>query len=261
MRLSRLLPAALFLIPALAANAVEIVIFESDFDEDGVLPSDSGIFYTTGPGSPVESDVYSVSDGLLTQTQLGQSGRAYYQVWDEVNPGYAGPLPDSTLDLVIDARVRINAIDAQTGVFLQAFDGVDIFSLNWQPGGLCFGLGGNTAGTPCPDEFTILVDEFDQFHDYRLETSGGSGVYSIFIDDVLRLTTTAVGQTTFDGRGFGFGNGLFGPGGANADFDFIRISQFDSSGGPPVPVPEPGTLALLSFGLFGMSLATRRKKA
>ncbi len=178
-----------------------------------------------------------------------------------MNPGYAGPLPDPTLDLVIEARVRINAIDAQTGVFLQAFDGVDIFNLFWQPGGLCFGLGGDTAGTPCPDEFTLLVDDLDQFHDYRLETSGGSGVYSIFIDDVLRLTTTAVSQTTFDGRGFSFGNGLFGPGGANADFDFIRISQFDDSDEPMTPVPEPGSLALLGLGLFAMNLARRRKKA
>ena len=85
-------------------------------------------------------------------------------------------------------------------------------------------------------------------------------MYSLFVDDILRLTTTAVGQNTFDGRGFSFGNGLFGQGGASADFDFIRITQFDPAGGPPVSVPEPGVLTLLGIGLAGLGLARRRRK-
>lgn len=39
------------------------------------------------------------------------------------------------------------------------------------------------------------------------------------------------------------------------------FTQFrETDGGPTVGVPEPGTLALLSIGLFGMRLARRRQK-
>ena len=50
--------------------------------------------------------------------------------------------------------------------------------------------------------------------------------------------------------------------GVTGSFDsFILTQQISQVSAVPVPVPEPGTLALFGIGLFGMGLARRRNKA
>jgi hypothetical protein len=76
------------------------------------------------------------------------------------------------------------------------------------------------------------------WHTYRLYTPGNSNQVQLYIDNRLRLTTTAQPDTTHNG--FDWGDGLSLPGnGANVDWDYVRVYQGDRPPiGPPPPPPR-----------------------
>ncbi len=96
--------------------------------------------------------------------------------------------------------------------------------------------------------FSLIFDITDYFYD---------GINNLLVDISIENQagpfgySQAVGSTSVYSRAYD--NTTFGTG---ADNGGLR-TLFDVSS---VSVPEPGTLALLGIGLFGMGLARRRKK-
>ncbi|ODS31785.1 MAG: PEP-CTERM motif protein [Candidatus Scalindua rubra] len=207
-----------------------LVIKNLEFNVDGVLPStepDIELFNNTGQP---ETLLYSVSGGLLMQRTFNVNGNASYN-WpeDTLTPGTL----NSAMDISMEARLQVLQIEGSAGAFFQAFDGNNRYSAFFQSTGVDLPT---TTGS-----VTIPVNVL-QFHTYRLESPGNSNALNFFIDDVLKFSGSAPAQNV---NGFNWGDGVTGAGnGADADWDFVRVSQTS-------PIPEPTTISLLGIGLFG----------
>jgi len=71
------------------------------------------------------------------------------------------------------------------------------------------------------------------------------------VGDWKTIVLSVVANASFDGQSLGIRLMAFGP---QTNWDNVRLMDTATT------VPEPGTLALLGLGLFGMGLARRRRK-
>jgi len=208
------LAAACYLATALAVGSAWAqgeVVKLLEFDVDGVLPSaDTEIALFTSGATATESQVYSVSSGLLQQRSLAPSGTYSYVFPDTTLSG--GNL-DPTKNVVIEWRLRILGIEGRNGAFFDAHDGLNRYS--------AFFL--DTGQVRLSDSTLVPISNISQFHTYRIESLGNSSTYRFLVDGVLRATA----NTDLTGsNGFQWGDGLSSVGnGADADWDFVRVSQ------------------------------------
>lgn len=214
-----------------------------EFNADGVLPSaDPQTTFFNNTAQP-EAALYSVSGGLLQQRTLAVNGNASYSLPNNALVGGGLSAGDS---FSIEARLRILGIGGLGGAFFQLFDGANRFSVFFDAGEV------NVLGTTGWNAISLDISEF---HTYRLESLGNSAAYDFYIDGSLVLSATASANTSLNG--FNFGDGITDSGvGANADWDYLRVSQ-------PIaevsPVPEPVTALALGFGFVAFAAVRRRR--
>ncbi len=217
-----------------AANEITL-----DFNS---LPNAQGWVFSGGPAS-VESNVFSVSGGILHQNSIGigrnsTSGEAYYQF---------GGIVDPALPFTLTARVRVNNEEYASlypqnayGFAIEVSDGAAQYS---------FGLGFDSLQVshyPSASLPVQIVDTTSLFHDYRLEGGGGSSSFSLYVDDVLFDTgpNASIGDinTIFLGD-FTQGRNV------SADIASFSFSQ----------VPEPSTGFFGDLTLFYAAFRRRRE--
>ena len=241
--IKRVLGGALLTLLVTTTTAYATVIKNLEFNVDGVLPSsepDVELFNNSGL---LESNMYSVSAGLLQQRTFGiGTGNVSYQ---SPNVGLSLGNLDPAQTLTIEARLSVLAIEGATGAYFQAFNGIHRYQVSFSSGAVSLFNSANTYVS-----FPIL--DLAAFHVYRLESPGNSSTMSLYVDNVLALTASAPGHTL---NGFGFGDGITASGNnANVDWDYLRVSQM------PLQVPEPATFALTLIGLAGI-VGLRRRRA
>lgn len=223
------------------SNAALVKNYE--FNVDGVLPSaDPQTSFFNNTAQP-EAVLYSVSGGLLEQRTLAVNGNASYSLPNNALTGGGLSAGDS---FSIEARLRVLGIGGLGGAFFQLFDGANRFSVFFDAGEV------NVLGTTGWNAISLDISEF---HTYRLESLGNSAAYDFYIDGALALSATASVNTSLNG--FNFGDGITDPGvGANADWDYLRVSQPLSE---VSPVPEPAAALALGVGLVTFSMVRRRR--
>ena len=220
-----------------AAGPVDIVL------DMNSLPSAQGWVFSGDPGA-VETDVFSVSGGMLHQNSIGigtsttgTQGLAAYALLGVVDPA---------LPFVLTTRVRVNQEEFTAANPTNAFGfgaglrtTADIFQ---------FGLGADRLevdhGALRP---IYLGDTTAQFHDYRLESAGGIN-FNLYVDGSLIDTGPAHVLATVNE--LLLGDFTRGPN-VNADIASFEFHQ----------VPEPSTCAILGLGLPAFLAARRRRSA
>lgn len=213
-----------------------------EFNSDGVLPSATpGVTFFNNTGFS-ESSLYSVSGGFLRQQTFAINGNASY-IYPNLN-STGGPF-SPTQNVVLESRIRVSQISG-TGAYFQMFDGSFNMAVFLTPTGV-------TLPTASGDVF-IPVNVF-AFHTYRLEASANTRVLSLFVDGVQVSGGSAA---PFVGlNGFDFGDGLSAAGnGANADYDFLRVSGVTPD--PVTATPLPATALIFAAGA-ALAVARRRR--
>ncbi|MBI1840749.1 MAG: hypothetical protein HYR88_07860 [Verrucomicrobia bacterium] len=191
-----------------------VTLASLEFDADNHLPSqDPGIALFNSTGSP-EADVFDVSGGFLHQHTFDLGGSARYH-----SPNLQ--LTSGTLradwDLRLEARFVVHRVGGPRGAFFEAFDGANVYSVEFTPGGVV------VAAEEIGFSPVIPVSESEP-HILRLESRSGTGEVLCFVDGLLRFRGLAPTKTTLNG--FCWGDGSVEPGaGADIDWDYLRIQQ------------------------------------
>ncbi len=206
-----------------------------EFNTDGELPSATAgvsLFNNTGFA---ESSLYSVSGGVLRQQTFALNGNASY-IYPNLS-SIGGPF-SPTQTVVLESRIRVAQI-AGTGAYFEAYDGAFNMAVFLTPTGV-------TLPTATGD-VSILVDVFS-FHTYRLEASANTRLLSFSIDGSVVFSGSAAPYTGLNG--FGFGDGFSPAGiGANAEYDFVRVSGVIPDPVAAVPVPATALIFALAAGV------------
>ena len=215
--------AGIAIILACAGTTAAQTSIEFDFDTDGESPTlHPDIEYSPFTAGVPESEIFTIVGGVLEQRTFSINGSAFYYGGE---PG-AGipPTPLSLvphLDTTLEARLKILQINGTGGAVLQAIDTANRYTCSFDGNGVTISTtGGNVH---------IKVNVFE-YHTYRLESPAHCNRLSVYIDDVLVLTTNAAALALNE---FAWTDGHSAPGnGADADWDFIRLVQSE-----PVPCP------------------------
>ncbi|MFC1597493.1 PEP-CTERM sorting domain-containing protein [Planctomycetota bacterium] len=213
-------------------TATAEIVRNIEFSVDGVLPSadpDIDFFNNTGFA---EASLYSVSGGLLEQRTRSVDGNASYH-W----PGDS--TLDSTVAITMEAKLRVIDIEGTAGAYFQAFDGANRYQVAFLPGAVSLYTGSG---------YVSYDLDITQPHTYRMVTPGNSSTMNLSVDGSPVLTAAAPSHTA---NKFEWGDGVSAAGnGANADWDYVRVSQ----------VPEPSSLLSLGLGLGLATLFALRKR-
>ncbi len=219
MKTTTLLTAIVLLAVPIAHSAV---IMDLEFDIDGRLPSaEQNVVYCTPTGLP-ESNFYSVSGGQLHQRTFTTDGNFSY-LWRDCFETNGALNLDPALDLAMEAGLAIQRV-AGIGCYFQAFDRRYRYTAFFVPSGVQVLRAGGLV---------LIPVNVTNYHTYRFEVPAASGIVRYFVDGSLVLEGCAAVETNYNG--FGWGDGVGDPGnGADADWDFVRVSQ-----GPALVSPPP----------------------
>jgi len=222
-----------------------------DFETPGLLPHDATarISWESQNGPPTMGTplpMASVANGFLlqrlTQASCGfAGGRGMFYAGDRASAADAHVTPsivNSAWDSVIEARVRFTSFETGTAAaILLMEDQFGRYGIWFSQGSIRI-LGPNTSIS-----YTVVDPAFNvaQFHDYRIESDGGSLAMRVFIDGVNVWAGIAPSTTTRNTVMWGDGSsGTTND--VDADWDWVRAYNgpglFSSS--PQWQVNQPG---------------------
>ncbi|MDO5674264.1 MAG: PEP-CTERM sorting domain-containing protein [bacterium] len=220
-----------------------------DFTGTTTLATKTKTFTESGLTATASAAAYRMALEPTNLTSIGQTtfglGVGSVSDWDTIGAGvgtinYSFTGPGETLFLDFDKEVRLNTVD----------------------------LGGLWASGPWP-QFTAVVSAIDENN----TSIGMVGLnpWGAAVADWIDFDTVPIANNYgFGSMGFALGELL--PTASRFAFSgIIGLDHLDTHyilGGvdvtpvdpPSAPVPLPGTLAILGFGLLGMTGITRRKK-
>jgi hypothetical protein len=233
--------ASVFVVNVVANSPVQASNITLNFN---TLPSTQGWTYLADGNTATETDIFSLSNGVLRQNTLGSG--------DGINSYTLANVIDSAQPFTLSWRSRV--LQQEFVLTPQNFFGFGL-TVNNSSQRFALGFGTNEIGIAA---FQTLAGSFDNtiFHDYRLEGSFITGNSRFYIDDVfianlalLNGATPNAANGLFFGDATGFTNAL-------AEITAYRLSQGDLS----ESVPEPSSIAsILSLGLFGIGAIVKRK--
>ncbi len=186
-----------------------------EFGTNGVLPStDPDIEPFISP-SLSETNVFSVTNGVLQQRTFGVAGSGTYQ-WPDA--GFFFGTLDPALDFAMEARLRVLRIEGIGGAFFQAFNDVHQYAAFFTASGVQIRTNGGG--------FAFIPIDLTNLHTYRLEGLGNSDVMRLLVDGTNSFEGLAPAVSDFNG--FSWGDDASGTGnGADVDWDYLRVSQLD----------------------------------
>ena len=195
----------------LSATSPGQLALNLEFNQDGVLPSsDINVNLHNNSGLP-ESSVYSVSGGLLEQRSFNINGNVSYNIFEQ---GTTNPDVSVSLGTVLEARLKVLAIQGSGGAYFQAGDGTNRYSALFTPVGV-------EVLTPTGN-VSVPVD-VSQFHTYRIESPPNSDAVTLFVDGVQMFSGTAASTSS---KFIGWGDGVTPAGnGADVDWEYVRFSN------------------------------------
>ncbi len=205
---------------AISASSFGQLDREWTFETDGELPSaDPDVAYFSFSGIP-EDEAFAVAKGMLIQTIMPVTGPTGYFFPDF--PPKDGGL-DPLLPTVVEARLRIIAIENLGGVWFGALDGQHRYDIRFTKDGPAIVI---TDG-----EHIVIPANVFEFHTYRLESPGYSGELALYIDGELAEVVEVPLFTQWNGMRWGGGT-EFSNATGDAEWDFVRITQLEDVGCP-----------------------------
>lgn len=239
---------------ALPACGDIVVIKELEFDVDGELPSAQSdiVYYSTGLP---ESSAYSVTGGLLSQRTINGAGDAtggnHSYVWPDV--WSTGGTLNSDWGTILEARLRVNAVLGQLGVYFAAYDGAGQYSVSFAANNRIDVV--QATGITTYDLGDYGFDYTDSLV-YRLESLPNSDQVLLHVGGVhIASFTASTSGGNAELNGFGFGDGISSAGNAgSADWDYLRVYQVN-----PVPEPSSFCILLVSFATLGICRFRRQR--